>query len=387
MIWQTVPRLRLSTDSIEVVNELSKTLMITTQNQLNSLLAPMKTFIETFPSIIEKLPESLSKDVKEEFQETREKLETEFKLLRESTPTFKETAETVQTMTNSINQVTERQMDSIKKELTEKVKEVLSGMGFPQPEQMKLLTQLMPATLPLLEELLRFQKVPADKGKQGEIELIKQLRDYYPEDDCTSIGGPGDTDIISTPRVNCSNLPYKIIIESKRNGSGWNRSFIQQTRKHMQIRGERFAILAVENMPKGANGFLLEQCPEGVLLVTDREYFRVAYGSLRASMIALQPFNRKEIDFNKLFADQKINEAIKEAYNYCTWVKKIKEKARRIETNAEDIQQDTDDLDKQLRRALNELQSRINNAIAKIDSEEFEKSLTQQRSLEVTLNG
>jgi FtsZ-binding cell division protein ZapB len=141
-------------------------------------------------------------------------------------------------------------------------------------------------------------------------------------------------------------------------------------------------------MPRGANGFLLEQCPEGVLLITDREYFRVAYGSLRASMIALQPFSRKEIDFNKLFADQKINDAIKEAYNYCIWVKKIKEKARRIETNAEDIQQDTDDLDKQLRRILNELQSRINNAISKIDSAEFENpSLTKQRTLEVPVNG
>jgi hypothetical protein len=237
-------------------------------------------------------------------------------------------------------------------------------MGFPEPEQLKLLTQLMPATLPLLEELLRFQKVPSEKGKQGELELIQQLREYFPEDECEPVGGPGDADILAIPRFNGSNLTYKILIESKKNGSGWNRSFIQQTRTHMKLRGERFAILAVDNMPKGANGFLFEQCPEGVVLVTDREYFRVAYGSIRASLIALQPFGHKEVDFSRLFADQKIIEAIKEAYDYCEWVKRIKEKARRIETNIDGIGQDIDELDKHLRRALNELQTRINNAIA-----------------------
>ncbi len=207
------------------------------------------------------------------------------------------------------------------------------------------------------------KKFPSEKGRQGELELVEQLREYFPEDECEHIGGPGDTDILAIPRFNGSNLTYKILIESKKNGSGWNRLFIQQTRTHMKLRGERFAILAVDKMPKGANGFLFEQCPEGVMLVTDREYFRVAYGSLRASIIALQPFCHKEVDFSRLFADQKISEAIKEAFDYCEWVKRIKEKARRIETNADGIDQDIDELDKHLRRTLNELQARINNAI------------------------
>jgi hypothetical protein len=156
----------------------------------------------------------------------------------------------------------------------------------------------------------------------------------------------------------------------------------------MKLRGERFAILAVDNMPKGANGFLFEQCPEGVVLVTDREYFRVAYGSMRASLIALQPFCHKEVDFGRLFADQRISEAVKEAYDYCEFVKRIKEKARRIETNADGIDQDIDELDKHLRRALNELQARINNTINQITpTENNGLSSNHSKTLEVPLSG
>ncbi len=102
--------------------------------------------------------------MKGEFQETRIRLESEFKTLREGTPTFKDTLNAMQTMTDTLNEVTERKMESIKKEVTEKFKETLERMGFPEPEQLKLLSQLMPATLPLLEELLRFQKVPVREG-------------------------------------------------------------------------------------------------------------------------------------------------------------------------------------------------------------------------------
>ena len=387
IMWENTPQLRLTADSRAVVDELARTLVENTQDQLNTLLAPMKMFIETFPKIIEGLPEDIRKDVKEEFQETRIRLESEFKTLREATPTFKDTLNIMQTMTDKLHEVTERQMESIKIELTEKFKETLERMGFPEPEQLKLLSRLMPATLPLLEELLRFQKVPSEKGKRGELELIEQLREYYPEDDCEHVGGPGDTDILAIPRFNGSNLS-KILIESKKNGSGWNRSFIQQTRNHMKLRGEHFAILAVDNMPKGANGFLFEQCPEGVVLVTDREYFRVAYGGLRASIIALQPFCHKEVDFGRLFADQKISEAVKEAYDYCEWVKRIKEKARRIEANADGIDQDIDALDKHLRRVLNDLQTRINNAITQIASTEHNPLLsTGGKAIEVSSSG
>ena len=158
IVWENIPQLRLTADSRQVVDELSKTLVANTQNQLNTILAPMKMFIETFPKIIEKLPEDIRKDVKGEFQETRIRIESEFKTLREATPTFKDTLNAMQTMTDKFHEVTERKMESIRKEVTEKFKDTLEEMGFPEPEQLKLLSRLMPATLPLLEELLRFPK-------------------------------------------------------------------------------------------------------------------------------------------------------------------------------------------------------------------------------------
>lgn len=365
IIWQDIPQLRNVADS-EIVGKLSKSFFENVQKTTNQILEPMRAFVETFPKIMEKLPNELREDINGKFDDTRIAVENGFKALIHLSPKSDEITRAIQALTVHISDITKRRMDEIEQDLSKRFKETLEKMGFPEPEQLKLLAQLIPSILPLLEELVRFQEVPAKKGKQGELELMEQLREYYPEDECEHVGGSGDMDILAIPRFNSSNLTYKILIESKKNGSGWNRSFIQQTRTHMKLRGERFAILAVDRMPKGANGFLFEQCPEGVVLITDREYFKVAYGSLRASLITLQPFDHKEIDFGRLFADQKISEAAKEAYNYCEWVKKIREKARRIETSADGIGQDIDELDKHLKRALNELQTRINNAITQI---------------------
>jgi hypothetical protein len=371
MMWTNIPKIGLTADTREVVDELSKTLVANTQNQLNAILAPMKMFIETFPKIIEKLPDDIRKDVKGEFQETRIRLESEFKTLREATPTFKDTLNAMQTMTNTLSEVTERKMESIKKEVTEKFKETLEEMGFPEPEQLKLLSRLMPATLPLLEELLRFQKVPMDKGLQGELDLIQELQNYYPEDDSQHLGGSGDIDIMSTPRLNGTSLGQRVLIESKKNNSGWKRSFIEQVRTHMQLRGERFAILTVEVMPKSSNNFFIENCSEGMILVTDRSYFNVCYGAVRSALIALQPFlHRDEIDFRKLFAEKKISEAIDEACRYSEWTKKLREKAQRIDTNTKGIIEDVNQLDSHLRRSLQELQARINEAVVQIEATE-----------------
>lgn len=374
IIWENIPQLRLTTDSRAIVDRLSETLLQNTQEQLSRILEPMQIFIETFPKFIEKLPEDLKKDVRTEFTETRLELESEFKTLREVTPTIKDTLEAIQTIADALNEMTERKMEEIKRELASKFKETLERMGFPEPEQMKLLAQLIPSTLPLLEELLRFQKVPREKGDRGELDLVQELREFYPEDECEHLGGSGEIDILAVPRFNGSNLGHKILVESKKNSSGWDRSFIHQVRNQMQLRGERFAILAVEMMPKTTNGFLIENCPEGVILVTDRENFKISYGAVRSAIIALHPFCHKEIDFHKLFADQKISQAIKDAYNYCDWVKKIRYKARRIETTAQGVTEDIKQLDMHLKQALRELQARINEAILQITTTENDEA-------------
>lgn len=340
IVWGSLPQ---STEAKTIADELSKTLLDNTQRQLNGIFEPMKTFTETFPKLIEKLPEDLRKDVKQEFNETKIRLESEFKALSSG------------------------------------LKETLKEMGFPEPHQLKLLSELIPSLLPLLNGLLVSQKVPSEKGKRGELDLIKELKEYYPEDDPKSLGGPGEPDIVATPRFNGTYLNQRILIESKKNESGWDRSFVQQVRKHMHLRGDNFAILTVDVMPKGASNFLFEHCPEGVILVTDREYFKVSYGAMRAALVTLHVFCHKPIDFRKLFADQKINEVIQTAYGYCEWIKKIKEKAQRIGTNAQGIKEDVNHLDKHLKQVLNELQTRINEAILQITATEQDKALQEDR--------
>jgi hypothetical protein len=369
VVWQNLPQLRHAMDS-ELIKELSRTTLENVQERINHVLEPMKVFIETFPGVIEKLPDSLRKDINERFDENRIALEKEFKALRDLAPKSEEMAKTVQAVVSQIEEINKKKIEEMEQVLSERFKETLEGMGFPEPEQLKLLAQLIPATLPLLEELLRLQKVPSEKGKRGELDLIQELQDYFPEDGYRHIGGSGDIDILAIPRFNGTNLDQRILIESKKNNSGWKRSFIEQLRNHMKLRGERFAILTVDVMPKSSNGFLFEHCSEGIILVADRRYFQVVYGALRFSLFALQPFIHREIDFHKLFAEKKIGEAIDEACRYSEWIRRIREKAQRIGTNTKGIIEDVNQLDSHLRQSLKELQSRINDAVVQITTVE-----------------
>jgi hypothetical protein len=214
---------------------------------------------------------------------------------------------------------------------------------------------------------LRFQKVPGEKGRRGELELLKEICEYFPEDECKPLGSSGDTDILAEPRFNGISLGGRVLIESKENYSGWSRSFLEQVQRHMKVRGERLAILAVEVMPSGANGFMVEPCPEGVILVTGRDNFRIAYGALRAILIALQPFNTRQVDIKKILADKKIEEAITEAFQYHEYLKNIRKGAQKIISNARSVVQNVDDLDNCLKQCLKQLQERINNAVHEIN--------------------
>jgi hypothetical protein len=135
----------------------------------------------------------------------------------------------------------------------------------------------------------------------------------------------------------------------------------------MKIRGERLAILAVEVMPSGANGFMVEPCSEGVILVTSRDNFRIAYGALRAILIALQLFNVRQVDVKKILADKRVEEAIAEAFQYHEYLNNIRKGAQKIINNAKGIAQNADDLDNCLKQCLRQLQQRINSAIHEIN--------------------
>jgi Uncharacterized protein conserved in bacteria (DUF2130) len=367
IVWENFPQLKHVAES-ELLDGLAKAMVKNFQQEAYKILEPIKLTIEKLPRIVEKLPDDLRSSIQAEFYESRSTLEKQFKTIVDFSPKPTEFMSSIQTAFEQLNQSNKIRLTELEQDLAMKFKGTLEKMGFPEPEQMKLLTQLIPMTLPLLEELIRSQKIPGEKGKIGELELIQELRDYYPEDDCTHLGGSGDIDLVAMPRFNGANLGQKILIESKKNSRGWDRGFIQQLRRHMLVRGEKLAILAVETMPKSTNGFLIEICPEGTILVTDRRYFQISYGALRAAIIALRPFQPREMDFAKLFAEKKINSAIQEASQYVEWVRKIREKTQRIATNAKGIMDDTEQLDVHLKRVLGELQARINEAVFQIET-------------------
>ncbi|MEM2144345.1 MAG: hypothetical protein QW279_03220 [Candidatus Jordarchaeaceae archaeon] len=366
IVWLNIPQLRLTADSKAIIEGVSETMRQDLQKRVNEVLRPIEMFTKSFPVLIEKLPEDVRMDLQKEFKEAKARLEEEFRLLRESVPTFNNLIDALNTISENIENVTKKEIEHFKQDLNNKFKETLQRMGFPEPEQMRLLAQLVPSVLPLLHELLRFQKVPVEKGERGELELVEELSEYFPEDEYVRLGVSGDTDILAEPRFNGISLGGRVLIESKENHSGWSRSFLEQVRRHMKVRGERLAILAVEVMPSGANGFMVEPCSEGVVLVTSRDNFRVAYGALKAVFIALQPFNVQKVDIKKILADKKIEEAITEAFQYSEYLKNIRKRAQKIINNAKGIAQNVDDLDNCLKQCLKRLQERIVNAVHEI---------------------
>jgi hypothetical protein len=367
IVWNNIPELRLTADSKAIVEGLFVAVRQELQRQVNDVLRPIEVFTRNFPLMIEKLPEDIKMDLQREFKETKTKLEEEFRLLREFAPTFNNIVDAIKTVSENIEGITKKEIENFKYDLTNKFRETLEKMGFPEPEQMRLLAQLVPSVLPLLQELLRFQKVPEEKGRRGELELFKEINEYFPGDECKPLGSSGETDILAEPRYNGVSLGGRVLIESKKNHSGWSRSFLEQVQRHMKIRGERLAILAVEVMPSGANGFMVEPCSEGVILVTSRDNFRIAYGALRAILIALQPFNARQVDIKKILADKKIEEAIAEAFRYHEYLKNIRKGTQRIITNAKSISQNVEDLDNCLKQCLKQLEERINNAVHEIN--------------------
>lgn len=141
------------------------------------------------------------------------------------------------------------------------------------------------------------------------------------------------------------------------------------------MRGERFAILAVEVMPKGYDRFFVERCSEGVIFVTSRENFKVVYGCLRSVLVTLGSSERRAIDFRRVLADKRVEEAIQDAYQYEENIKKIRQKAGRIVTSAEEITKNANALDARLKECLKELQRRISEAVQEIEGKEANNSI------------
>lgn len=355
IVWHNVPELG-HVKYLKVMENLSKDILRDIRLRVNDLLQSIKVLTEMLPKMLEKLPADIREDIYTQFNETQNRLIEEFRILKESAPTFENLVEVIQTIANKIEVVTKKEMQEMKMELSKKLKEVFDHAGFPEPQQMNLLAQLIPSVLPLLEELVRFQKVPMEKGQVREREIIEDLKNHYPEDEFVSLGGPDDTDILAKPRFNETYLGYNILVESKSNNSGWDRAFITEVRRHMKLRNENFAILTVEVMPRGANGFLIEHYTEGVIVVTARESLRVVYGALRSALVALHKLERKDIDLRKIFTDKRVQDILIDIFRYEEYIKNIRMKAEKISRNSHDITIISNELDEFLKRHLKKLQ-------------------------------
>ena len=347
VVWNYLPQLRLTADQKTIVNNLSKTLLEDFQKKADSMLATLQNLTGTFSDVARELPIGIADNIKN----TMVLFERELETIKKSAPTFENVVRAIEVVSKNIEETTQKSLSNVEKELNGNFKEILDKMGFPEPEQLKLLAHLIPAVLPLLERLLRLQEVPFKKGRLGEVALVKQLQEFYPQDEYEHLGKSGDTDILAMPRFNGTKIG-QIMVESKKNNSGWKRLFIQQVRRHMKLRNERFAILAVEVMPRGANGFMVEHFPEGAVIVTSIQNFYIAYGAVRSALIAFAPFSKSNLDVQKLFADKRIEEAIQDAYQYRERLRKIRANAQKIEKNAKDITENANELDDCLKRSL-----------------------------------
>lgn len=375
VVWNYLPQLRLTTDQKTIVDKLSKTLLEDFQKKADSMLAAMQNLTGTFSNVARELPI----DIKDNFKNAMVLFERELETLKKSTPTFENVVRAIEVVSEKIEETTQKSLSNVEKELNANFKEILDKMGFPEPEQLKLLAHLIPSVLPLLERLLRLQEVPSERGELGELELVRQLAEFYPQDECKRLGKAGDTDILAMPRFNGTKIG-QILVESKKNNSGWKRLFIQQVRRHMKLRNERFAMLVVEAMPRGTNSFMVEHFPEGAVIVTSIQNFYIAYGAVRSALIAFAPFSKSNLDVHKLFADKRIEETIQDTYHYQDKLRKIRANAHKIEGTAKTITENANELDECLKHSLRELQQRINNAVTeiasqnKVDGDPFQKT-------------
>lgn len=141
--------------------------------------------------------------------------------------------------------------------------------------------------------------------------------------------------------------------------------------KHGCSRG----ILAVDDMPKGANRFLTEFHEEGIVFVTGREFCSMTYGVLRAILMTEYRLGRKAVNLQIALADERIREAIMTAYNVAEPLVSIRKRAKRIVSDARGIKNDADDADQRLRECLEEFQKRIDFAMDAIPQDQIAQHL------------
>lgn len=289
-------------------------------------------------------------------------------IIRHGAPTAAVVTKVLSTVKTEIKDTADTELGELVAKLPSIIQDTLQDK-IPDSEQLQSMSKLLLDLLLTMKNLQREQEIPQIKGKLGEQELADELSSYFPEDEVEQLGKSGETDIILRPRWNGLTTGCEVMVESKKNNSGWRRSFIEQVRKHMSARGCYYAILAVQVMPKGANGYLTEFVEEGTIFVTGRDTCKMAYGALRTILLSEYTLGRKAANLQYALSDIRIQEAIKTAFKTAEHHESIRKRAKTIVKNANGIKLDADAADVTLRQSLTELQKRIREAIENMPTE------------------
>jgi hypothetical protein len=282
-------------------------------------------------------------------------------ILNQGAPTTAVLTKSINAMKSEISRVASDEFSKTTTSLILRMQETLRSQT-PDPKSMETLIKTLPELTLAIHELLRKQYIPLEKGSEAEKTLRDELASYFPEDEVTHLGGPGDTDILIQPRMNGVGIIEPIMVESKSNKT-WDRSYYAQIGKHMRLKQSHYAVLVVETLPRGANGYLTEYFEEGTVFVTERAGCKAVYGALRAILFSENTLSRRAVGLKRVLSDERISQAIKRTLTSASYFESIRKHCNAIITNGKGISQDADDAEKLLRTCLAEMQRVIAEAL------------------------
>lgn len=281
-------------------------------------------------------------------------------ILNQGAPTAAVVTKAISTVRSEIQKTAKVELGQVSEIIPRKIQEALAEK-MPDSEDIATLINVLPLLTQTVQELLRKQ-VPRIKGEEKERELADELGDYFPEDEIQRIGKSGATDIIVRPLIDGIRIGLEVFIESK-SSQTWSRAYVEQTRKHMAARGCRYAVLAVDKMPSGAKGFLVEPTSDGTIFIADRQTCILAYGALKAVLVNEYKTGRKVIDLKTAMADKHIQESLASLFKTYDYIESIRKRTRKIVNNSKDIDEDLGNIEQIIKHGVEQIQRIINEAI------------------------
>ena len=236
----------------------------------------------------------------------------------------------------------------------------------PNPETLIALSNSLPELLINTYRLIEQRTVPNVKGKQAELNLADEIADFFPEDSVNLLGKSGETDIVLIPRRNSVTSGIEILIESK-DTKKWNRSYITTVRKHMEKRNSQYAILCVNTMPSGSNGYLSDHYEEGTIFITKRSNAVMVIGALREILLTQYLLGKKASNLQVALSDKRIQNAINAALESVQPLQVIRKSARQIKSTADKIITKADDVEDGIKLSIEAMQKEIQSTLDQLN--------------------